>query len=455
MVAGSALAEITEEPALDWNNLTSPQPAHGLELTFRPDPYLFDGSYASNTWLQELPRPMTKLTWDNALHLSPATAARLGFKSHQVARLHHRGKTVEGAVWVSPGQPDNSVLVHLGYGQKGLSKAADDAGFDAYQVRTSDALWSGGDVTLENTGRTYRLATTQLHQRMEGRNLVIGGTASGYRQDPDFVGKTQEPTPPGETLYPGWKYEGHSWGMSIDLTACVNCNACVVACQAENNIPVVGKEQVLAGREMHWLRVDTYYKGEAENPSAAYQPVPCMQCENAPCELVCPVQATAHSSDGLNDMTYNRCVGTRYCSNNCPYKVRRFNFFLFQDWLTESIKLQRNPNVTVRSRGVMEKCTYCVQRIRYAEIRSQDEDRDIRDGEIKTACQQSCPTQAIIFGDINDPNSRVSKLKAEKLDYALLAELNTRPHTTYLAELRNPNPAIDERPVAPKGGEES
>jgi molybdopterin-containing oxidoreductase family iron-sulfur binding subunit len=282
-----------------------------------------------------------------------------------------------------------------------------------------------------------------MHQTMEGRTLILENTVDGYRKDPDFVSHSQEEIPKNFSLYPPWNYTGYAWGMSIDLTACVNCNACVVACQAENNIPVVGKEQVLVGRAMHWIRVDTYYKGDDQTPSAFYQPVPCMQCEDAPCELVCPVQATNHSEDGLNDMVYNRCIGTRYCSNNCPYKVRRFNFLLFQDWITESIQLQRNPDVTVRSRGVMEKCTYCVQRIREAEIHAQDQDRYVRDGEIQTACQQACPTQAIVFGDINQPANRVAKLKQEKLNYALLAELNTRPRTTYLAELRNPNPALN------------
>src|SRR6185312_5174852 len=281
-----------------------------------------------------------------------------------------------------------------------------------------------------------------------GRDVALSLPVDRYRQQPDsfqnyLQGKLMTPKP-GETLYPRWGYTGYAWGMSIDQTACVNCNACVIACQAENNIPVVGKGQVLARRAMHWLRIDTYYEGNLERPTAHYQPIPCMQCENAPCELVCPVQATNHSSDGLNDMVYNRCVGTRYCSNNCPYKVRRFNFLLYQDWRTETWKLQRNPDVTVRSRGVMEKCTYCVQRIREAEIDAQVHDDGLPDGLIQTACQQSCPTQAIIFGDLNQGGSKVRKLKEEKLDYALLGELNTRPRTTYLAELRNPNPELKE-----------
>jgi molybdopterin-containing oxidoreductase family iron-sulfur binding subunit len=283
-----------------------------------------------------------------------------------------------------------------------------------------------------------------MHQAMEGRDIVIHNTVDGYREHPEFARVKEHPPKDNETLYPQWEYRGYAWAMSIDLTACVNCQACVIACQAENNIPVVGKEQVLARRAMHWLRIDTYYEGGYERPTAYYAPVPCMQCEQAPCELVCPVQATQHSFDGLNDMVYNRCVGTRYCSNNCPYKVRRFNFLLYQDWVTEQWKLQRNPDVTVRSRGVMEKCTYCVQRIREAEITATNEDRPIRDGEIKTACQQACPTEAILFGDKNNPQNRVSKRKAEKLDYSMLAELNTRPRTTYLAELRNPNPELHE-----------
>jgi molybdopterin-containing oxidoreductase family iron-sulfur binding subunit len=278
---------------------------------------------------------------------------------------------------------------------------------------------------------------------MMGRHIVVAGTIDEYRKNPHFVKEEAEEPPKELTIYPGYKYEGYAWGMAIDQTACVGCNACVVACQAENNIAVVGKDQVQKMREMHWLRIDTYYKGSPDNPETYFQPLPCMQCENAPCELVCPVQATNHSSEGLNDMVYNRCVGTRYCSNNCPYKVRRFNFFLYSDWNTSSLKLQRNPDVSVRSRGVMEKCTYCVQRISEAKIEAEKEDRRVKDGEIQTACQGVCPTQAIVFGDINDPNSRVAKLKAEQLNYSLLAELNTRPRTTYLAALRNPNPEIE------------
>jgi molybdopterin-containing oxidoreductase family iron-sulfur binding subunit len=317
---------------------------------------------------------------------------------------------------------------------------AKNAGFDAGRLRFSDSPWLSAGVSVRKTGRTYPLATAQLQHDMHGREIVISEPVDTYRANPDFVSKKTNEPPKGLTLYPQWNYKGYAWGMVIDQTACVNCHACVIACQAENNIPVVGKGQVLAQRMMHWLRVDTYYEGTPENPAAHYQPVPCMHCENAPCEVVCPTQATNHSRDGLNDMVYNRCVGTRYCSNNCPYKVRRFNFLLYADWQTQSLKLQRNPDVTVRSRGVMEKCTYCVQRIRRTEITARKEDRPIRDGEIVPACAQVCPTQAIVFGDINNRGNHVAQLKQEKLNYSLLGELNTRPRTTYLAELRNPNP---------------
>jgi Fe-S-cluster-containing dehydrogenase component/anaerobic selenocysteine-containing dehydrogenase len=446
LVEGSALPPITPGiRAIDTAPLLRQPAPSGLDLVFRTDPFIYDGRYASNAWLQELPRHITKLTWDNAVYVSPATARRLNLQNQQVVELKLSRRSVKGSVWISPGEADDSITVHLGYGRENAGVVGNGAGFNAYLIRTSDALWYANGVEVHPTGDSYPLATAQMHKDLEGRDLLISKPVEVYRKNPNFVQEIHPGPKDDETLYPKWKYTGYSWGMAIDLTACVNCSACVIACQAENNIPVVGKEQQLFNREMHWLRVDIYYSGDREHPSALYQPVPCMQCEDAPCEVVCPVQATLHSSDALNDMIYNRCVGTRFCSNNCPYKVRRFNFLLYADWYTESLKFQRNPDVTVRSRGVMEKCTYCVQRIREAEIRSQNEDRYIRDGEIQTACQQVCPTQAIIFGDMNNPSTRVSRLKKQQLNYAMLAELNTRPHTTYLAELRNPNPGLSEK----------
>ena len=439
LIDGSALPAITVTPKNEFGTAQS-APSGGLEIVMRPDVYLYDGRYANNMWLQELPHPMTKLTWDNAVFLSPKTAKRLRFDNQQHVELKHGGRSVHGSVWILPGQPDESITLDLGWGRWRSGRAGDGAGFNVYAIRTSDALWTGTDVELTKLDTPYPLATTQMNQSMEHRDVVIRNTLDGYKKNPDFAKQTEHEPPGNLTLYPQWNYTGYAWAMSIDLTACVNCQACVIACQAENNIAVVGKEQVLARRAMHWLRIDTYYEGDISYPTAYYCPVPCMQCENAPCELVCPVQATNHSSDGLNDMVYNRCIGTRYCSNNCPWKVRRFNFMLYQDWNTETWKMQRNPDVSVRSRGVMEKCTYCVQRIREAEIKAANEERYIRDGEIQTACMQACPSQAIVFGDKNNSANRVAKLKAEKLNYAMYAELNTRPRTTYLAELRNQNP---------------
>jgi molybdopterin-containing oxidoreductase family iron-sulfur binding subunit len=433
----------------------------GLEIVFRPDPTLWDGQFANNGWLQELPKSLTKLTWDDAAMLSLASAARLGVKNGDVVKLRLEGREVQAPVWIMPGHADDSVTVHLGYGRSRAGKVGSDVGFNAYAIRSSSALWYGfgSGLEIEKTGSTYSLVTTQHHHIITGENrkkeeeesvvaarrdLVRVATVEEFHKNPDFAKDPEERTTRAPSLYPGFKDEGHSWGMAIDLNSCTGCNACVVACQSENNIPVVGKEQVARGREMHWIRVDTYFRGILENPETYHEIVLCMQCENAPCEPVCPVGATVHSPEGLNEMVYNRCVGTRYCSNNCPYKVRRFNFLLFQDWATPSLKALRNPNVTVRSRGVMEKCTYCIQRINARKIEAEEQDREVRDGEILTACQQTCPTQAIVFGNIKDPNSRVSKLRAQSRNYALLTDLNTRPRTTYLAKLRNPNPEIKE-----------
>jgi MoCo/4Fe-4S cofactor protein with predicted Tat translocation signal len=432
----------------------SPSPAqelapNSIEINFRRDPSVWDGRFSNNGWLQELPKPMTKMTWDNPVLISPAMAEHLGLKSEDLIEIELQGKKVTAPVWLQVGHPNNSLTVFLGYGRRRAGRVGTAMGFDMYQLRNSAIPWMTSGARVVKAGGTYKLATTQGYQTMEtpvgSRPLVRETSLEEYRKEPHFAQEEQPRSD--ETLYPtlpGWEYQEkpNAWGMAIDLNRCVGCNNCILACQSENNIPVVGKEQVVIGRHMHWLRVDSYYQGDRDNPRAFFQPVPCMQCENAPCEVVCPVGATVHSTEGLNDMVYNRCVGTRYCSNNCPYKVRRFNFLLFQDWETPQLKMMRNPDVSVRSRGVMEKCTYCVQRITQSRIDSERQERPIRDGELQTACQQSCPANAIIFGNINDPNSQVAKLKAEPRNYALLADLNTRPRTTYLAEVRNPNPAL-------------
>jgi MoCo/4Fe-4S cofactor protein with predicted Tat translocation signal len=427
---------------------------NSLEVNFRRDPSVYDGQFSNNGWLQELPKPLSKLTWDNAVFVGPKMAERAGLKNMDVVALELNGQKVEGAVWIQAGHPDHSVTVNLGYGRRAAGRAGTGAGFDVYPLRTTNSLWIATGAKLTKTGGFYQLASTQGYQTMDTgdgsiRPVVREATLEEYRKEPKFA---KEDEPPAElTLYPPFDYKKSpdAWGMTIDLNACVGCNNCIVACQSENNIAVVGKEQTTRGRHMHWLRVDAYYQGDRDDPTAYFQPVPCMQCENAPCELVCPVGATTHSTEGLNDMVYNRCIGTRYCSNNCPYKVRRFNFLLFQDWETPQYKIMRNPDVTVRSRGVMEKCSYCIQRISEhridAETAAVRENRPfkIEDGSLQTACQQSCPANAIVFGNINDPDSRVSKLKALDRNYGLLADLNTRPRTTYLAEIRNPNPELE------------
>ena len=433
-ILGAALAERPQKRRLGGK----------LEVIFRPDPTIYDGRFANDGWLQELPKPITKLTWDNAAILSAATAHRLGVATGDMVELAYQGRSLHAPVWVQPGHVNGAVTLHLGYGRTAAGRTGNGMGFNVYGLRTAQALWHDTGLEARKVPGSYLFATTQNDHVLDTRRHIIHkGDLEDYRKNPESVHEGAEAPPRELTLYPEWKYEGYAWGMAIDLNACTGCGACVTACQAENNIAVVGKDQVRRSRIMHWLRVDTYYNGDVNHPELYNQPVPCMQCEDAPCELVCPVQATNHSAEGLNDMVYNRCVGTRYCSNNCPYKVRRFNFYLYSDYETPSLKLLHNPNVTVRSRGVMEKCTYCVQRINAAKIDAEKQDRKVRDGDIQTACQASCPSEAIVFGDINDPASRVSQMKAEKLNYALLAELNTRPRTTYLAALRNPNPEID------------
>jgi molybdopterin-containing oxidoreductase family iron-sulfur binding subunit len=423
------------------------KPAAGkLEVIFRPDATIYDGRFANNGWLQELPKPVTKLTWDNAAFMSPATARGLGVDTGNIVKLTYQGRSLNAPVFVQPGHVAGAVTLHLGYGRTRAGRAGTGVGFNPYGLRTAQALWSDTGLDVEKISGKYLFASTQDFHTLETpdrRHIIHKGDIAEYRKEPASVHAGAEAPPRELTIYPEWKYEGHAWGLAIELNSCTGCGACVVACQAENNIAVVGKDQVRRGRPMHWLRVDSYYQGAPDDPAIYNQPVPCMHCEDAPCELVCPVQATTHSSEGLNDMVYNRCVGTRYCANNCPYKVRRFNFYLYSDYETPSLKLLHNPDVTVRSRGVMEKCTYCVQRINSAKIDAEKQDRPVRDGEIQTACQATCPTEAIVFGDINDKNSRVSKLKAEERNYPLLADVNTRPRTTYLATLRNPNPEID------------
>jgi molybdopterin-containing oxidoreductase family iron-sulfur binding subunit len=426
-----------------------------VDVTFRPDPSVHDGRFANNAWLQELPKTLTKLTWDNPALLAPATAARLDLVNGDVVELRLGERTMRVPVWVAPGHAADTLTLSAGYGRTRAGRAANGVGFDVNVLRTSAALDNVSGVQVVKTGDTYPLASTQDHWSLEGRNLVRVATAAEFTANPAVFHEMEEEAPKTLTMYEprSSSTSTYAWGMAIDQNVCTGCNACVVACQAENNIPVVGKAQVMNGREMHWLRVDRYYSGSVDNPDTYHQPMPCQQCESAPCEVVCPVSATVHSDEGLNDMVYNRCVGTRYCSNNCPYKVRRFNFLLYQDWDTPSLKLQRNPDVTVRSRGVMEKCTYCVQRINHARVTAKLEDREIRDGEVLTACQSACPTEAIVFGNINDPQSQVSRLKAGARNYALLAELNTRPRTTYLAIVRSPNTELEPAGAARTEGE--
>jgi Fe-S-cluster-containing dehydrogenase component/anaerobic selenocysteine-containing dehydrogenase len=417
----------------------------GLEIALRPDPTIFDGRFANNGWLQELPKPITKLTWQNAALLSPATGQRLGVASEDLVEVSAGNRRLTLPAWIVPGHADECVTIHVGHGRTRGGRACIGAGANAYLLRTTASPWLVRGAELRRPGRRQSLPCTQHHHEMMGRDLVREASFADWGRDSGpALDRTREPQ--GVTLYEspdaGREIDEYAWGMSINLATCVACNACVVACQAENNIPVVGPEQVQRGREMHWIRVDSYFEGSDAAPRIHHQPVPCMHCENAPCEVVCPVGATVHSTEGLNEMVYNRCVGTRYCSNNCPYKVRRFNFLDYHRDQSPVLELLPNPDVTVRSRGVMEKCTYCVQRINAARISAKREGRTIRDGEVIPACQAACPTQAIVFGNLHDPSSRVAQRKSLPLDYGLLTELNTRPRTTYLPRLSNPHPDL-------------
>ena len=428
--------------------------AERLELVLVADARVHDGRFANNGWLQELPDALTKITWDNALLVSPGTAREIGVSDGEVAEVEAHGATLELPVYVLPGQARNSLMVALGYGRTSAGQVGDGVGVDTYVFRTTEAPSIIRGVRVQGTGRRYSLATTQDHfaidtigfneRNLRVADLVRETTLDAYRSNPNVIHE-HDHHPPLISLWKDQEYEGEQWGMAIDLNTCIGCNACVVACQSENNIPVVGREQVLNQREMQWIRLDRYFKtepgvapDEVEDAEVVFQPMTCVHCENAPCEQVCPVAATQHTTDGLNAMVYNRCVGTRYCSNNCPFKVRRFNFFNYHKDLGQTEMMQFNPEVTVRARGVMEKCTFCVQRIEAVRIGARNDNRPIGDGEIMPACAQTCPTRAISFGNLNDPTSEVSKLREDQRSYATLAELNIRPRAHYLARLRNP-----------------
>jgi len=516
--SGAAFAKVPTFVPLSLEN---------LEVLFATDHKMDDGRFANNGWLQECPDPMTKIAWDNAILVSPRLAKELGIVPGgsllQVARKEEaeftqgkenahvyevllNGRTVRGPVHIQPGLANYTIVLPLGYGRKASGHIGTGTGFSAYAVRTADAQGFATGAKLVKTGERMKLANTQEHWSMEGRDIVREANLDEFAKNPAFVDgigmeshtppvlgadKDKSPafiastTPRGNSLYETPNLDGlHQWGMSIDLNTCIGCNACIVACQAENNIPIVGKEQVLRGREMQWIRLDRYYSdGQAdaeafgaegnkllpEDPQVSMQPMTCQHCELAPCETVCPVNATVHDDEGINVMAYNRCIGTRYCANNCPYKVRRFNFFDFNKRATDSlymgplgkqsdmpelVKMVKNPDVTIRMRGVMEKCTYCVQRVQQAKIAQKRKagasgDVLIPDGTIKTACQQVCPVEAIVFGNVKDEHSAVSKLKAQDRDYAVLGYLNVRPRTTYLGKLRNPNPAMPDYSALP------
>ncbi len=458
--------------------IPAPTPKDSLEIVFRPDPNVYDGRFANVGWLQELPKPVTNLSWDNAAIMSGATLTKNNLEEDDIIEITVGNGRVKAPVIVAPGHPDNSITVYLGYGRQ-VGRVAGGAGFSAYQIRNSwapfyatgsmrkiEGKW-GTAITKshfrDDRGEAFGQPKGQNNNSLEAdeaigeRGIIRYATLEEFKKNPNFAheGEGRETPERDTSLFPNWSYnEANAWAMSIDMNSCTGCNACIVSCYAENNIAVVGKQQVRIGRNMQWLRIDTYFEGDLSAPRAHFQPMACQHCENAPCEQVCPVGATVHTPEGLNTMVYNRCVGTRYCSNNCPYKVRRFNFLLFSDYDTESLKLMRNPDVSVRSRGVMEKCSYCVQRINAAKIEADKDNRKIRDGEIVTACQQACPANAITFGNINDKESKVSKLRAQQRSYQVIADINTRPRTTYVAEVLNPNLELEVTPteIAPAKG---
>ncbi|MDB4929044.1 MAG: Molybdopterin oxidoreductase, iron-sulfur binding subunit, partial [Myxococcaceae bacterium] len=460
-ILGAAIAQrLGQRPA------GSPIGQNNLEVNFLVDNKMLDGRHANNAWLLELPDPITKITWDNAAYVSPATAAALGINNGDMIRLSKGNKAVEVVAWTLPGQADWSIGLTLGWGRTRAGRVGTGKGFDVTPLRAANALWFTDGVAVAKTGATYPLSQTQDHFRMEGRPMAVEATLAEFNETPNFAAR-RSPTPRTLPLWREVDYStGYRWGMTIDLASCTGCNTCVVACQSENNIPVVGKEQVSRGREMHWLRIDRYFVSPkahgrdadpeaTSDPMVAHQPLMCVHCEEAPCENVCPVNATVHSPEGLNEMAYNRCIGTRYCANNCPYKVRRFNYLNWHNDgvyqpedadVPETVRMQMNPNVTVRFRGVMEKCTYCVQRIQGRKIEAHRDNngrgRHIRDGELMTACQQACPADAIVFGDLNDHSSRIAEMRRNDRRYALLGEIGTQPRTLYLAKVRNPNPEM-------------
>ena len=413
--------------------------AQDLELVLFPGFATHDGRHGNNGWLQETPDPITKMTWDNPVSVSVQDAQALGIQEGDLVTLSLDGATLTLPAVIQPGQAKGVLALALGYGRStgGVAKGVGANAFPLMGLDPASANVRKG-ARLAKAGGKKELSRTQSHHRMEGRDIVRSLTMEEFAHNP----QGHHHAPELVTLYEEQRFPDHKWGMVIDLAACTGCSACVVACQSENNVPVVGPEQVARGREMHWIRIDRYYEGELENPKVVHQPMLCQHCDSAPCENVCPVSATNHSPDGLNQMAYNRCVGTRYCANNCPYKVRRFNFLEYTAYKTEPETLANNPEVTVRPRGVMEKCSFCVQRINDVKIRAKGEGRAILDGEITTACMAGCPADAIVFGDLKDPKSKVSRLVAASRAYKVLEELGAKPAITYLADLKNPPMAV-------------